>query len=114
MKIISINQGLSDKRKVAFRTDPQIDAALFDHIKRLLPQAPTLRGVGMELAEGYLVVNHSSFTPELAKNVNALLNAAAEALRQAQEDVRKRAEQEQAERLTAIQSAASAFGVPIE
>lgn len=114
MKLISINRELSDKRKVAFRTEPQIDAPVFDQIRRLLQQSATLRGVGVELTEGFLVVIHSSFTPELARNVNELLNAAENAVRQAQEDARKRVEQEQNERLKAIQSASSAFGVPVE
>ena len=114
MKLISINREYSDKRKVAFRAEPQIDAPVFDQIRRLLQQSATLRGVGMELKEGFLVVTHSSFTPDLAKNINELLNAAENAVRQAQEDARKRVEQEQAEKLNAIQSASSAFGVPVE
>jgi len=114
MKIKSINQKLSDKRKVAFRTEPQIDTPLYDHIKRLLQQSSALRGVGMELCEGCLIVNHPSFTPDLAKNVSSLLNAAEEALRLAQEDARKRVELEQAEKNNAIQSASGAFGVPVE
>jgi hypothetical protein len=114
MKLISINKELSDKRKVAFRTDPQIDAAVFDQIRRLLQQSATLRGVGVELKDGCLVVIHSAFTPDLARNVIELLNAAENAIRLAQEDTRKRAEQEQAEKLNAIQSASSAFGVPVE
>lgn len=113
MKLISINQQLSDKRNVAFSTEPQIDAAVFDQIRRLLQQSPTLRGVGLELKEGCLVVVASSFTPDLAKNVNELLNAAENAVRMLQEDTRKRAEQEQAERLHAIQTASTAFGVPV-
>ena len=44
------------------------------------------------------MVTHSSFTPDLAKNINELLNAAENAVRQAQEDARKRVEQEQAEK----------------
>ena len=114
MKIKSINKELSDKRKVAFRTEPQIDAPVFEQIRRLLQQSAVLRGVGVELTEKCLVVIHSSFTPELAKNVNELLNAAENAVRLAQEDTRKRAEQEQNEKLNAIQSASSAFGVPVE
>ena len=114
MKLISINQQLSDKRKVAFRTEPQIDAPVFDQIRRLLPQSTALSGVGLELKEGCLVVIHSAFTPDLAKNVTELLNAAENAVRSAQEDARKRAEQEQAEKLHAVQTASSAFGVPVE
>ena len=114
MKLISINRELSDKRKVAFRTDPQIDAPVFDQIRRLLQQSAALRGVGVELKDECLVVIHSAFTPELAKNVNELLNTAENAVRQAQEDARKRVEQEQAEKLNAIQSASTAFGVPVE
>jgi hypothetical protein len=114
MKLISINRQLSDKRNVAFRTEPQIDAPVFDQIRRLLQQSPTLRGVGLELKEGCLVVVASSFTPDLAKNVNELLTAAENAVHQAKEDIRKRAEQEQAEKLHAIQSASTAFGVPVE
>ena len=114
MKIKSINKELSDKRKVAFRTEPQIDAPVFEQIRRLLQQSAVFRGVGVELTEECLVVIHSSFTPELAKNVNELLNAAENAVRLAQEDTRKRAEQEQNEKLNAIQSASSAFGVPVE
>jgi hypothetical protein len=114
MKIKSINKELSDKRKVAFRIEPQIDAPVFDQIRRLLQQSAALRGVGVELKDGYLVVIHSSFTPDLARNVNELLNAAESAVRLAQEDARKRVELEQAEKLNAIQSAASAFGVPVE
>jgi ssDNA-binding replication factor A large subunit len=114
MKLISINRQLSDKRNVAFRTEPQIDVPVFDQIRRLLQQSPTLRGVGLELKDGCLVVTASAFTPELAKNVNELLNAAENAVRQIQEDVRKRAEQEQAEKLHAIQSASTVFGVPVE
>jgi hypothetical protein len=114
MKLISINKELSDKRKVAFRTDPQIDAPVFDQIRRLLQQSAALRGVGVELKDGCLVVIHSAFTPDLAKNVIELLNAAENAIRQAQEDARKRLEQEEAERLHAIQSASTAFGVPIQ
>lgn len=68
----------------------------------------------MELAEGCLVVIHPTFTPELAKNVNDLLNAAENAVRQAREDARKRDEQEQAAKNQAIMSAAGAFGVPVE
>ncbi len=114
MKLISINQQLSDKRNVAFRTEPQIDAPVFDQIRRLLQQSPTLRGVGLELKDECLVVIASSFTPDLAKNVNELLTAAENAVHQAKEDIRKRAEQEQAEKLHAIQSASSVFGVPVE
>ncbi len=114
MKLISINRELSDKRKVAFRTEPQIDASVFDQIRRLLQQSPVLRGVGLELKDGCLIVIHSSFTPDLAKNVNELLSAAENAVRLAQEDTRKRAEQEQAEKLGAIESASTAFGVPVE
>ena len=114
MKLISINKELSDKRKVAFRTEPQIDASVFDQIRRLLQQSPVLRGVGLELKDGCLIVIHSSFTPDLAKNVNELLSAAENAVRLAQEDTRKRAEQEQAEKLGAIESASTAFGVPVE
>ena len=113
MKLISINRELSDKRKVAFRTEPQIDASVFDQIRRLLQQSPVLRGVGLELKDGCLIVIHSSFTPDLAKNVNELLSAAENAVRLAQEDTRKRAEQEQAEKLGAIESASTAFGVPV-
>lgn len=114
MKLISINRELSDKRKVAFRTEPQVDAPVFDQIRRLLQQSVPLKGVGVELKDGNLVVIHSSFTPDLAKNVNALLNAAENAVQQALEDARKRAEQEQAEKLNAIQTASTAFGVPVE
>lgn len=114
MKLISINRELSDKRKVAFRTEPKIDAPVFDQIRRLLQQSVPLKGVGVELKDGYLVVIHSSFTPDLAKNINALLNAAETAVQQALEDARKRAEQEQAEKLNAIQTASTAFGVPVE
>jgi hypothetical protein len=114
MKIKSINKELSDKRKVAFRTEPQIEAPVFDQIRRLLQQSAALRGVGVELKDGYLVVIHSSFTPDLARNVNELLNAAEKAVQSVQEDARKRAELEQAEKLNAIQSASSAFGVPVE
>ena len=46
MKLISINREYSDKRKVAFRAEPQIDAPVFDQIRRLLQQSATLRGVG--------------------------------------------------------------------
>ena len=114
MKIISINKDLSDKRKVAFRTEPQIDAPTLEQIRRLLNQSAALKGVGMELTDGYLVVIHPAFTPELAKNVNDLLNAAENAVYKAQEDARKREELEQTERNNAIQSAAVAFGVPVE
>lgn len=114
MKIMSINSNLSDKRKVAFRTEPTIDAPTFEQIRRLLSQSLALKGVGMELTEGYLVVIHPAFTPELAKNVNDLLNAAENAVRKAQEDARKREEMEQTERNNAIQSAAIAFSVPVE
>jgi hypothetical protein len=114
MKIISINKELSDKRQVAFRTEPLIDAPLFDQIRRLLQQSSVLRGVGMELKDGYLIVIHPSFTPELAKNANELLNAAENAVRQAEADARRRVEQEQAEKVNAIQSASTAFGVPVE
>jgi uncharacterized protein with von Willebrand factor type A (vWA) domain len=113
MKIISINKELSDKRQVAFRTEPLIDAPLFDHIRRLLQQSPVLKGVGMELKDGYLIVIHPTFTPELAKNVNELLNAAEYAVRQAEADARRRVEQEQTEKLNTIQSASTAFGVPV-
>jgi len=47
-----------------------------------------LKGVGVELTEGCLVVIHPTFTPELAKNVNDLLNAAENAVRQSREDAR--------------------------
>jgi hypothetical protein len=114
MKIISINKELSDKRKVAFRTEPQIDAPVFDQIRRLLQQSAVLRGVGMELTEECLVVIHPTFTPDLAKNVNDLLNAAENAVRQAGEDARKRDELEQTAKNQAIMSAAGAFGVPVE
>jgi hypothetical protein len=114
MKLISINKELSDKRKVAFRTEPQIDAAMLEQIRRLLNQSVVLKGVGMELTEGYLVVIHPTFTPELAKNVNDLLNAAENAVRQAREDARKRDELELAAKNQAIMSAAGAFGVPVE
>jgi len=114
MKLISINRSLSDKRSVAFRTEPQIEPPVFDQIRRLLQQSPTLRGVGLELKDECLVVIASSFTPDLAKNVNELLTAAENAVHQAKEDIRKRAEQEQAEKLHAIQSASSVFGVPVE
>jgi len=114
MKLVSINRELSDKGKVAFRTDPPIEAAVFDQIRRLLQQSPMLRGVGVELKGGCLVVMHSAFTPELAKNVNDLLTAAEAAVRKVAEDARKRAEQEQAEILHAIQSASTAFGVPVQ
>jgi hypothetical protein len=114
MKLISINRSLSDKRNVAFRTEPQIDAPVFDQIRRLLQQSPSLRGVGLELKDGCLVVIASAFTPDLAKNVNELLTAAENAVHQAKEDIRKRAEQEQAEKLHAIQSASTTFGVPVE
>lgn len=114
MKLISINRSLSDKRNVAFRTEPQIDAPVFDQIRRLLQQSPSLRGVGLELKDGCLVVIASAFTPDLAKNVNELLTAAENAVQQAKEDIRKRAEQEQAEKLHAIQSASGVFGVPVE
>ena len=113
MKLTSINQQLSDKRNVAFRTEPQIDAAVFDQIRRLLQQSSVLRGVGLELKDGCLVVTASTFTPDLAKNVNELLNAGENAVRTLQEDARKRAEQEQAEKLHAIQTASAAFGVPV-
>jgi hypothetical protein len=114
MKIKSINKELSDKRKVAFRTEPQIDALVFEQIRRLLQQSLVLKGVGVELTEGCLVVIHPAFTPELAKNVNDLLNTAENAVRLAREDARKRAELEQTEKNNAIQSASSAFGVPVE
>jgi hypothetical protein len=114
MKLISINQPLSDKRSVAFRTEPQIEPPVFDQIRRLLQQSPTLRGVGLELKDGCLVVIASAFTPDLAKHVNELLTAAENAVHQAKEDIRKRAEQEQAEKLHAIQSASTVFGVPVE
>ena len=114
MKIKSINKELSDKRKVAFRTEPQIDAPTLEQIRRLLQQSLVLKGVGVELTEGCLVVIHPTFTPELARNVNDLLNAAENAVRLAKEDARKRAELEQTEKNNAIQSASSAFGVPIE
>ena len=114
MKLISINRSLSDKRNVAFRTEPQIDPPVFDQIRRLLQQSPVLRGVGLELKDGCLAVIASSFTPDLAKHVNELLTAAENAVQQAKEDIRKRAEQEQAEKLHAIQSASTAFGVPVE
>lgn len=114
MKLLSINRELSDKGKVAFRTEPQIDALVFDQIRRLLQQSATLRGVGVELKDNCLVVIHPLFTPELARNVSELLNAAENAVRLAQEDARKRVEQEQNEKLKAIQTASSAFGVPIE
>jgi len=114
MKITSINKELSDKRKVAFRTEPQIDAPTLEQIRRLLSHSSVLKGVGMELTEGCLVVIHPAFTPELAKNVNDLLNAAENAVRQAREDARKREELEQTERNNAIQSASNAFDVPIE
>jgi len=114
MKIISINQALSDKRKIAFRTEPQIEAPVFDQIRRMLQSSSALRGVGVELKEGFLVVTHSAFTPELAKNVNELLTAAENAVRKVLDDARQREEQEQAERLHTIQSASSAFGVPVE
>jgi hypothetical protein len=114
MKIISIDRALSDKGKVAFRTEPLIQPQVFDQIRRLLQQSATLRGVGLELKEGCLVVVHSSFTPELAKNVNELLTAAENAVQKVIEDARKRAEQEQAEILHGIQTASTAFGVPVE
>jgi len=114
MKMISINKDLSDKRKVAFRTEPQIDAPTFEQIRRLLNQSSVLKGVGMELSEGYLVVMHPTFTPDLAKNVTDLLNAAEKAVWQAREDARRREELEQTEKNNAIQSAANAFGVPVE
>jgi hypothetical protein len=114
MKIISINREMSDKGKVAFRTEPQVDAPVFEQIRRLLQQSASLRGVGMELKDGYIVVMHAAFTPELAKNVNELLTAAENAVQKVIEDARKRAEQEKAEILHAIESASSAFGVPIE
>lgn len=114
MKIKSINKELSDKRKVAFRTEPQIDAPTLEQIRRLLQQSLVLKGVGMELTEGFLVVIHPAFTPELAKNVNDLLNAAENAVRQAGEDARKREELEQNAKNIAIMSAAGAFGVPVE
>jgi len=113
MKLISINQQLSDKRKVAFRTEPQIDAPVFDQIRRLLQQSSVLRGVGLELKDECLVVTASTFTPDLAKSITELLNAAENAVRSAQEDARKRAEQEQAEKLHAVQTASSAFGLPV-
>ena len=114
MKIVSINRELSDKRKVAFRTEPQIDVPVFDQILRLIQQSAALRGVGVELREGYFVVMNSAFTPELARNVDELLNAAESAVQKVIDDARLRAEQEQAEKLHAIQSASTAFGVPIE
>ena len=114
MKLKSINKELSDKRKIAFRTEPQIDAPVFEQIRRLLQQSLVLKGVGVELTEGCLVVIHPAFTPELARNVNDLLNAAENAVRLAREDARKRAELEQTEKNNAIQSASSAFGVPVE
>jgi hypothetical protein len=114
MKIKSINKELSDKRKVAFRTEPQINAPVFEQIRRLLQQSLVLKGVGMELTEGYLVVIHPTFTPDLAKNVNDLLNAAENAVWQAGEDARKRDELEQTAKNQAIMSAAGAFGVPVE
>lgn len=114
MKIKSINKELSDKRKVAFRTEPQIDAPVLEQIRRLLQQSLVLKGVGVELTEGCLVVIHPTFTPELAKNVNDLLNAAENAVRLAKEDARKRDELEQTAKNQAIMSAAGAFGVPVE
>ena len=114
MKIKSINKELSDKRKVAFRTEPQIDAPVLEQIRRLLQQSLVLKGVGMELTEGCLVVIHPACTPELARNVNDLLNAAENAVRLAREDARKREELEQAAKNQAIMSAAGAFGVPVE
>jgi hypothetical protein len=114
MKIKSINKELSDKRKVAFRTEPQIDAPTLEQIRRLLQQSLVLKGVGVELTEGCLVVIHPTFTPELAKNVNDLLNAAENAVRQSREDARKREELEQTAKKQAIMSAAGAFGVPVE
>jgi hypothetical protein len=114
MKITSIDRTLSDKGKVAFRTEPLIQPQVFDQIRRLLQQSAALRGVGLELKEGCLVVVHSSFTPELAKNVNELLTAAETAVQKVIDDARKRAEQEQAEILNAIQTASTAFGVPVQ
>jgi hypothetical protein len=114
MKLKSINKELSDKRKVAFRTEPQIDAPVLEQIRRLLQQSLVLKGVGVELTEGCLVVIHPTFTPELAKNVNDLLNAAENAVRLAKEDARKRDELEQTAKNQAIMSAAGAFGVPVE
>ena len=114
MKLTSINRQLSDKRNVAFRTEPQIDAPVFDQIRRLLQQSAVLRGVGVELKEEYLVVINSSFTPELARHITELLNAAENAVQMAREDARKRAELELTEKLNAIESAAKAFGVPVE
>ncbi|MGA2788028.1 MAG: hypothetical protein ABSF60_10915 [Verrucomicrobiota bacterium] len=114
MKILSINKELSDKRKVAFRTEPPIEAPVLEQIRRLLQQSAVLKGVGMELTEGCLVVIHPTFTPELAKNVIDLLNAAENSVRQAREDARKREELEQSAKNQAIMSAAGAFGVPVE
>jgi hypothetical protein len=114
MKLISINKELSDKRKIAFRTEPPINAPVLEQIRRLLNQSLVLKGVGMELTEGYLIVIHPTFTPDLAKNVNDLLNTAENAVRQAREDERKREELELTAKNQAIMSAAGAFGVPVE
>jgi len=99
-EVLGVTAGLARLRDEVF------DAILVDHLPGELD--------ALELTEGYLVVIHPTFTPELAKNVNDLLNAAENAVRQAREDARKRDELEQTAKNQAIMSAAGAFGVPVE
>lgn len=114
MKIISINRELTTDNKVALETDLEITPELLQHITRLIGESSELKEANPQVESGLLVLKISSFSPELVKSINTVLDDAELALRTAEFESQKQEVDELTTKLSNALAAAAAFGVPIK
>ena len=115
MKIVSINEKYSKLGEIAILTEPVLSGPnIYDKLRDFWNKSAVLHSTPFKLEASFLVIRISVVTPEIAQEVQKLLDLTEQSIHQDEDAARQQAEAQKQEERKRVEAAAKAFGVPIK